>query len=158
MAMNPVKKAQIKAQTRVEAQIGALIFDKALIVVLIEYSGYNNVFSVENVTELLELTRMNNHAIKLEKSKQIPFESIYNLEPVELKILKTYIKTSLTNGFIQPSKSPAGALILFDQKSDKSFCLCVDYWGLNNITIKNQYLLPLIGELLDKLDWAKRFL
>ena len=35
--------------------------------------------------------------------------------------------------------------------------MCVDYWGLNNLTIKNQYLPPLIGELLDRLGQAKKF-
>ena len=33
----------------------------------------------------------------------------------------------------------------------------MDYWGLNNITIKNQYPLPLIGESLDRLGQARRF-
>ena len=76
---------------------------------------------------------------------------------MELETLKTYIETHLKTGFIRPSKSPAGAPILFDKKSDGSSCLCVDYRGLNNLTIKNQYLLPLIDELLDRLDRAKRF-
>ena len=76
---------------------------------------------------------------------------------MELKTLKAYIETNLANGFIRPSKSPAGAPILFDRKSDGSFRLCVDYRGLNNLTIKNQYPLPLIGESLDRLGRAKRF-
>ena len=76
---------------------------------------------------------------------------------MELKTLKTYIKSHLKIGFIQPSKSPAGASILFDKKLDGSFCLCVDYRGLNNLTIKNQYPLPLISESLDWLSWARKF-
>ncbi len=59
--------------------------------------------------------------------------------------------------FIQPSKSLAGALILFDKKLDNSLCLCIDYQGLNNLTIKNQYPLPLISKSLDRLGWAKQF-
>ena len=92
---------------------------------------------------------MNEHAIKLEKSKQLLFEPIYSLGPVELETLKIYIKTNLTNGFIRPSKSPTGALIFFDRKPHRSLCLCVDYRGLNNIIIKNRYLLPLLRESLD---------
>ena len=76
---------------------------------------------------------------------------------MELETLKTYIKTHLKTGFIRPSKSPAGALIFFDKKSDGSFHLCVDYQGFNNLTIKNRYPLPLIGESLDRLGRAKRF-
>ena len=100
---------------------------------------------------------MNEHAIKLEEGKQPPFGPIYSLGTVELETLKTYIETNLANDFIRPSKSPTGAPILFDQKPDGNLRLCVDFWGLNNITIQNRYPLPLIGELLDRLSRAKRF-
>ena len=122
-----------------------------------EYCNYSDVFLAENAAELPENTGINEHAIKLEEGKQPLFGPIYSLGPVELETLKTYIETNLANGFIQPSKSPTGASILFDQKSDGSLRLCVDYWGLNNITIKNRYPLPLIGESLDRLGRAKRF-
>ena len=100
---------------------------------------------------------MNEHAIKLEEDKQPSFGPIYNLGSMGVKTLKTYIETNLANGFIRPSKSSAGALILFDWKPDGSFHLCVEYQGFNNISIKKQYPLPLIGKLLDWLGWAKRF-
>ena len=103
----------------------------------------------ENAVELPENTRMNEHVIELEEGKQPPFRLIYSLGPVELEMLKTYIETNLANGFIRPSKSLAKAHILFDWKPDGSLRLCVDYWGLNNITIKNRYPLSLIGESLD---------
>ena len=99
--------------------------------------------------EILENTKINKHAIELEENKQPLFRPIYSLDLVELETLKTYIKTNLANGFIRSSKSLANALILFDQKLDRSLCLCINYWGFNNITIKNQYPLPLIGELLN---------
>ena len=145
MIMDPDRKAQIKAQSGAQsktqiqdkAQVKALLFDKAPIEVLAEYSNYSNVFSAENATELLENTGINQHAIKLEEGKQPSFEPIYSLSPVKLETLKTYIETNLANGFIRPSKSPAGAPIFFDWKPDGSLCLCVDYQGLNNITIKN---------------------
>ena len=110
---------------------------------------YNNVFLVKNAAELLENIGINKHANKLEEGKQPPFGPIYSLGPVELETFKTYIETNLANSFIHPSKSPAEAPILFDRKPDGSFLLYVDYWGLNNITIKNQYPLPLIGESLN---------
>ena len=43
---------------------------------------------------------MNNNIIKLQKSKQLFFRFIYSLELVELKTLKTYIKTNLAYGII----------------------------------------------------------
>ena len=89
--------------------------------------------------------------------RQPPYGPIYSLGPVELETLKTYIETNLKNSFIRPSKSPAGASIFFDKKSNVSLRLCVDYWGLNNFTIKNQSPLPLVGESLDRLRQARRF-
>ena len=107
--------------------------------------------------ELPENTGINKHTIELQNGKQPPYGPIYSPGPVELETLKTYIETHLKTGFIQPSKSPAGAPILFDKKPDGSLRLCVDYQGLNNLTIKNRYPLPLIGEALDRLGRANRF-
>ena len=122
-----------------------------------EYSDFTDVFSEEKALVLPERTKLNEHAIDLEDGKQPPYGPIYSLGPVELETLKTYIETHLKTGFIRPSKSPAGAPILFDKKPDGSLRLCVDYRGLNNLTIKNRYPLPLIGESLDRLGRAKRF-
>ena len=140
-----------------QAQVGALLFNEAPTEVPAEYSDYSDVFSAEHAAKLPENTGMNEHAIKLEEGKQPSFGSIYSLGPVELETLKTYIETNLANGFIRPFKSPARAPILFDRKPDGSLRLCVDYRGLNNLTIKNRYPLPLIGESLDRLGRAKRF-
>ena len=140
-----------------QTQVGALLFNKAPIEVLVKYSDYNNIFSAEYVTKLPENTEINEHAIELEEDKQPLFGPIYSLEPVELKILKTYIKTNLANYFIRPSKFPIRTPILFDKKPDGSLCFCIDYWDFNNLTMKNRYLLSLIGESLDQLSWAKRF-
>ena len=76
---------------------------------------------------------------------------------MELETLKTYIETYLKTGFIRPCKSLVGAPIFFGKTPDGSLRLCVDYRGLNNLTIKNGYCLPLIGESLDWLGRAKRF-
>ena len=137
------------------AQIASLLSKKVKI--LKEYSDFIDVFLKEKALVLLEQTEFNQHIIKLEEGKQPPYKPIYSLGPVELGTLKTYIKTHLKTGFIRPSKSPASAPILFDKKPDGSLCLCVDYRGLNNWTIKNQYPLPLIGESLNRLGQAKRF-
>lgn len=102
-------------------------------------------------------TSINKYTIKTGDSKQLSYEPIYALSLVELETLKTYIKTYLKTGFISPSKSLAGVFILFDKKLNNNLRLCVNYQSLNNLTIKNRYPLPLIGELLDWLGYAKRF-
>ena len=106
---------------------------------------------------LSERTGANEHTIELEENKPPLYETIYSLRPVEFKILKTYIETNLAKSFIWASKSPVDAPILFVYKFNGSLCLCVDYQKLNNLTIKNQYPLPLIGESLDWLGRAKQF-
>ena len=128
------------------------------VIVPAKYSNFADIFSKELAEVLPERTGINKHTIKPEDGKKPPYEPIYSLTPVELETLQTYIKTNLANSFIQPSKSPAGALILFVCKPDGSLRLCVNYQGLNNLTIKNRYLLPLIGEFLDRLGRAKHFI
>lgn len=101
--------------------------------------------------ELPENIGINEHAIKLEDYKQLSYRPIYSLGPVELKTLKTYIKIYLKSEFIQTFKSFAEAPILFGKKQNGSFCLCFNYCGFNNLTIKNQYLLLLINKSLNRL-------
>ena len=131
--------------------------NEALTSIPIEYSDFADIFSPELASELLEHTGINDHAIELVDDWRPPYGPIYSLGPVELETLKTYIETNLKTGFIRPSKSPAGAPIFFDKKPDGSLQLCVDYRGLNNLTIKNRYPLPLVGESLDQLGRARRF-
>ena len=75
-------------------------------------------FFSDLASKFFEYTEINNHTIKLVDSQQPPYRPIYSLKPVELEILKAYIKTNLANNFIRPYKFSAGAPILFDQKSN----------------------------------------
>ena len=140
-----------------EPQISGLIAKKALTKVPAKYSDFADIFSPDLAFKLPKHTGINNHTIELVEGQQPLYGPIYSLGPVELETLKAYIETNLANKFIRPSKSPAGAPILFDRKSDSSLRLCVNYQGLNNLTIKNRYPLPLIGESLDRLRRAKQF-
>ena len=110
-----------------QAQIGALLFNKALTKILAKYSNYSDVFLAENVMKLPQNTVINKYIIKLEEDKKPLFKLIYSLGLVEFKTLKTYIETNLVNGFIWLSKSLVGAFFFFDQKLDGSFRLYMDY-------------------------------
>ena len=79
------------------------------------------------------------------------------MSPAELKVLREYLEDSLAKGFIRESTSPAGSPILFVPKKDGTLRLCVDYRGLNDISIKNRYPLPLINEIMDRVNGAKVF-
>ena len=63
----------------------------------------------------------------------------------------------LQQGKITPSKSPAGAPILFVPKKNGKLRLCVDYRGLNNVTVKNKYPLPLMDPLREQVKGATVF-
>lgn len=80
---------------------------------------------------------MNRHVIELVENKQPLYGFIYTFSQVELKTLKTYIKTHLKIQFIQLSKSPADTFILFNKKLGNNFSLCINYRDLKNLTIKN---------------------
>ena len=108
-----------------EAQIALLVAEKVKI--LTKYSDFSDVFLKAKALILPEITKLNQHIIKVQEGQQPFYRPIYSLSLVELKTLKTYIKTNLVNSFIWPSKSPASALILFVEKPDGSLRLSIDY-------------------------------
>ena len=77
---------------------------------------------------------------------------------LELKELKLQLQELLEKGFIRPSISPWGALVLFVKKKNGTLRLCVDYRQLNKLTVKNNYPLPRINDLFDQLKGANIFL
>jgi Reverse transcriptase (RNA-dependent DNA polymerase) len=82
----------------------------------------------------------------------------YHQSEMELRATKEKIDELLSRGFIRRSQSSAGAPILFATKKDTpELRMCVDYRGLNKITRKDRYPLPLIDVLLDRLKGAKYF-
>ncbi|GKB79040.1 putative reverse transcriptase domain-containing protein [Tanacetum coccineum] len=76
----------------------------------------------------------------------------YRLAPSEMKELSEQLQELFEKGFIRPSSSPWGALVLFIKKKDGSFRMCIDYRELNKLTVKNRYPLPRIDNLFDQLQ------
>ncbi|KAM4067234.1 hypothetical protein HRG_012215 [Hirsutella rhossiliensis] len=66
----------------------------------------------------------------------------------ELVVLRKFLQENLDKGFIRASTSLAASPVLFAKKPGGGLRFCVDYRGLNAITIKNRYPLPLIQETL----------
>jgi hypothetical protein len=81
----------------------------------------------------------------------------YRMDFKDLNELKKQIEELLENRFIRPSSSPWRAPVLFVNKKDGSRRMCVDYRNLNELTIKNKYLLPRIEDLFDQMRGAKVF-
>ncbi|GJZ45760.1 putative reverse transcriptase domain-containing protein [Tanacetum coccineum] len=69
-----------------------------------------------------------------------------------MKELSEQLQELSDKGFIRPSSSPWGALVLFFKKNDGSFRMCIDYRELNKLTVKNRYPLPRIDDLFDQLQ------
>ena len=119
-----------------------------------EYEEYRDVFSEEEANKLLP-RGCPEHVIEI--TVDPPYGPIYSLSENELKVLREYLD-SLRKGWIRESSSPAGTPILFVPKGDDGdLRLCVDYRGLNSVTIKNRHPLPLVGEIMDRLSKAKVF-
>ncbi len=118
-------------------QIAHLKVDEVSSEVPSKYTDFAYVFLPKLVIELLEYTEINNHTIELVDDWQLSYGLVYSLRLMELETLKAYIKNNLANSFIKSSKSPVRASIFFDKKQDGSLRFFVDYWDLNNLTIKN---------------------
>jgi hypothetical protein len=81
----------------------------------------------------------------------------YRMNPQELIELKKQLDDMLRKGLIRPSASPWGSPVIFVDKRDGTIHLCVDYWKLNDVTIKNNYPLPKIEDLFDHMNGAHVF-
>ncbi|KAG9459162.1 hypothetical protein H6P81_003670 [Aristolochia fimbriata] len=94
-----------------------------------------------------------------EGSALVPKEMIPLLDQYrdELEELRKQLTELLDAEFIQPSKAPCGAPVLFQRKKDGSMRLCIDYRALNKVTIKKKYPIPLIADLFDQLKDARIF-
>ncbi|KAI0993514.1 hypothetical protein K3495_g14670, partial [Podosphaera aphanis] len=88
---------------------------------------------------------------------KIPWGPLYSMSRDELLVLRKTLTELLDKGFIRVSNSPEAAPVLFVKKPGGGLRFCVDYRGLNRITRKDRYPLPLIYETLRNISKAKWF-
>lgn len=121
-----------------------------------QFHKYLKVFS-EKEAERFPVKKPWDHAIDLKESfvpkkgRNIP------LSHDEQEEVSKYLDEQLAKGYIRPSKSPQTSPIFFIPKKEGKKHMVTDYWYLNEHTVKNNYPLPLISQLVDKLQGAKMF-
>ncbi|CEJ95270.1 Putative Pol-like protein [[Torrubiella] hemipterigena] len=124
------------------------------------YHQYLSVFSKEKADILPNHRPRIDHSIPLEtdangKEKSPLWGPLYGMSREELIVLRKILTELLDKGFIRASSSPASAPVLFVKKPGGGLRFCVDYRGINQITRKDRYPLPLINETLRLLSKAK---
>ena len=77
------------------------------------------------------------------------------MSPMEQQEVRDFIDDQLKKGYIQQTKSPQTSPVFFIPKKDGKKQMVQDYYYLNKETIKNNYLLPLIPELIDRIGDVK---
>ncbi|GKE69344.1 hypothetical protein Tco_1527416 [Tanacetum coccineum] len=92
----------------------------------------------------LPLTRQVEFQIDLMLGAAPVAQAPYRLALSEMQELSDQLQELANRGFIRPSTSPWGDPVLFFKKKDGSFKMCIDYWELNKLTVKNRYPLPRI--------------
>ncbi|GBG59791.1 hypothetical protein CBR_g54895 [Chara braunii] len=97
------------------------------------------------------------HRIEIEPGSRTPKGAVYRMSPRELEELRKQLDELLEKGWIRPSSSPFGALVLFVPKKEGELRMCIDYRGLNAISVKNAEPLPRIDDLLDRVQGCKYF-
>jgi len=120
-----------------------------------QYRDYWSLYHAE-VSNVLPPHQSFDHAIDIQAGKEPPWGPIYAVSERELSVLKEYVKEMLDQGKICPSKSAAGAPILFVPKHHgRGLQWCVDYRSSNNVTMMNWRLLPLMNERWDGIHGAR---
>jgi hypothetical protein len=121
------------------------------------YWHFSKVFSDAKSEQLPEHQPWD-HTINLkEGAPETVRAKVYPMPPNEQRELNAFLEDNLRKGYITPSKSPMASLVFFIKKKDGKLRLVQDYWKLNDITIKNRYLLPLPADIINRLLGTKYF-
>ena len=120
------------------------------------YHSYLNIFS-EQATSWFPLQKPWDHAIDLKDMFQPKKGQLIPILPEEQKEVSEFINEQLAKGYICLSKSEQTSLIFFLPKKDGRKQIVQDYRYLNEHTVRNNYPLPLISQLVDKLKGSRYF-
>jgi len=97
------------------------------------------------------------HAIDLKEMFKPKKGEIYPLFRNEREEVQNFVEDQLRKGYIRPSKSPQRSPVFFVSKKNRGKRMVMDYHNLNNQTVKNNYPLPLITDLIDNMGSKQVF-
>ena len=97
------------------------------------------------------------HVIELQPHTKAHHARPYRLTPKETKELRLLIDDLLKKKFIDPSTSPFASPVLLVRKPDGTYRLVIDYRILNSHTVKENFPIPVIEDLLAKIGKAQWF-
>jgi len=121
------------------------------------FHKYLKVFEKKD-SERMPARKTWDHAIDL-RERFVPKKGkIYPLSRVEREEVQEFVKDQLRKGYIRLLKSPQMSLVFFVPKKDGKKRIVQDYRYLNSWTIKNNYPLPLILDLIDSIGKKKMFM
>lgn len=122
-----------------------------------EYHEVVEVF-MKTEADIIAPHRREDHEINLTPGSAPPQNRNYRpMSEKELEAIKKYIDEHLGKGFIRASSSSATSPVLLARKPGGGLRFCVDYRGLNAITVKNRYPIPLLNETLGRLSEVEIF-
>ena len=96
------------------------------------------------------------HTINLADSSPVS-KPMYRLSPSEQQEVTCQVKDLLARGLIQPSHSAYSSPVIFVRKNTGELRMCVECRALDQKTVKDNYPLPHIEDLLDRLQGASVF-
>jgi hypothetical protein len=114
------------------------------------------VFSEEEAFRFPERTSWD-HAINLKEGFKPKSAHIYPMSPGEEAELKKFLDDNLGKKYIRKSKLEQAVPFFFVSKKDAKLRPVQDYCYLNGWTVKDTYPLPLISDLMDRLQENKYF-
>lgn len=97
------------------------------------------------------------HKIKLVSGAEPQIRAPYRFNSAELVELKRQLTKLLARGYVRHNKLPFGAPIFFMNKNGSQLRMCIDYRAINQVTVRNNYPLSRVDDLLDMLACAIHF-
>ena len=139
-----------------KGDIDELTLEEAQKLVSCEYWNYLDVF-LKSKSECMPLRKPWDHGIDLKEDFPPKKGQLIPLLVDEQKEVEAFLDDQLSKGYIRPSNSQQTSLVFFVPKKEGKKHMVQDYQYLNEWTIKNNYLLLLISQLVDKLKGCKLF-